>query len=145
MSSGTHTHILAGTALLVCIAFLASAAQADGTPRGRAPVRMATGCPVAGRAAVIVPPTIDGIDGIRVFVDAARPGAATDVTVLAGGRDRTLRARGAGEFALLLDEPLRARRIEIALEPVLEAPAAACVDRVELLRGGAVVGTAEIK
>jgi hypothetical protein len=155
MNCRTRPHItrqraLTSAALLVCAALGAIAGPADGSPSASRPARPASArpagvvaaCPAAGRASVNVP---DGIDGIRVFVDAARPGAATDVTVLAGDRDRTLRARGAGEFALLLDEPLRGRRIEVALEPVLEAPSAACVDRVELLRGGAVVGTAQIK
>jgi len=136
---------LAGVAAVMCAALVAIAGTAAGSPRGVSRAERdarSFGCPAAGRASLTVP---DGVDGIRVFVDAARPGAATDVTLLAGGRDRTLRAHGAGEFALLLDEPLRERRVEVALEPVLEAPSAACVDRVELLRRGAVVGTAEIK
>lgn len=116
---------------------------AGGPSASRAPA--APPCPVAGRAEVVLPDGPAAIDGFRVVVGAARPGAATDVTVLAGGSDRTLRAFAPGELALLLDEPLRARRVQIALEPVLDAPAGACVQRVELLRGGAVVGTAVIE
>jgi hypothetical protein len=120
---------------------LVLAGSANGSPRSEARSRKAipqTGCPDAGRTEVTVP---DGIDGIRVFATDGRPGAATDITVLAGGRDRTVRAFGGGVFGLELDEPLRARRVQVALEPVLDAPSGACVSRVELLRGGAVVAT----
>jgi hypothetical protein len=102
-------------------------------------------CPEAGRARVVLPDGLDGIDGFRVYVATARPGAATDVTVLAAGRDRTLRAFAPGVLALSLDQPLRGRTVDVAIEPVLEASLAACVERVELLRGGAVVGFAEIR
>jgi hypothetical protein len=151
MHRTTRPHIsriraAAGAAAMVCVALGAVAGSADGSPRdgsraGKARAALPT-CPVAGRAEVVVP---DGVDGIRIFVGDARPGAATDVTVLAAGSDRTLRAFAPGVFGLELDEPLRADRIQVALEPVLDATSSACVDRVELLRGGAVVGTALIR
>lgn len=126
--------------LLTAMALIAMVGVADaGKKKG---ARRADPCPEAGRAVVWVP---DGIDGIRVIVDQAVPDAATDVTVLAGERDRTVRALGAGVFGLSLDEPLRAPSIQVAVEPVLEARTAACVSRIELLRGGTVVGTAQIK
>lgn len=102
-------------------------------------------CPEAGRARIVLPAGLDGIDGFRVYVADAAPGSATDVTVLSAGRDRTLRAFAPGELTLSMDAPLRGRTIDVALEPVLDAPQAACVARVELLRGGEVVGAAEIR
>jgi hypothetical protein len=132
-----------GGAAMVCAALAVAVAPASGSPRLRKPAPPALpACPDAGRAVVDVP---DGIDGFRVFVDAARPGAATDVTVLAEGSDRTLRAFAPGVFGLELDEPLRGERIQVALEPVLDASSSACIGRIELLRGGAVVGTAQIR
>jgi hypothetical protein len=137
----SRARALGAAAAMVCGALVATA---DGSPATRRPsARIAPAlCPVAGRAEVLVP---DGIDGFRVIVSEVRPGAVSVVTVLAGDRHRSLRAFAPGEMSLLLDEPLRGRRFEIALEPVLDAPAGACVDRVELLRGGAVVGAAEIR
>jgi hypothetical protein len=129
------------TVLAAALAIAALTGSAEARPHRRtAPM-----CSDAARTSVLLPAGLDGIDGFRIVVAGARPGAATDVTVLANGRDRTLRAFTPGTSALLMSEPLRARRIEIALEPVLGAPAAACVSRVELLRAGAVVGTAEIR
>jgi hypothetical protein len=150
MGRTTRPHIsraraFAGAATLVCMAIGAVAAPADGSPRDgkKRAVRPALPvCAEAGRAVVDVP---DGIDGFRIFVGDALPGAATDVTVLAAGSDRTLRAFAPGVFGLELDEPLRGERIQVALEPVLEAKSSACIDRIELLRGGAVVGTAQIR
>jgi hypothetical protein len=132
---------------ILLLALAAGPANAGSTHDDRAakrPVRAAV-CPEAGRARVMLPVGLDGIDGFRVYVTTARPGAATDVTILASGRDRTLRAFAPGVLALELDQPLPGRMVEIALEPVLDASQAACVERVELLRGGAVVGSAEIR
>lgn len=148
MGRTTHPHIsrARGAAALVCVALGAVTGSADGSPRDG--VRKAQPrptlpvCAEAGRATVEVP---DGIDGFRIFVADARPGAATDVTVLAAGSDRTLRAFAPGVIGLELDEPLRGVRVQVALEPVLDAKTAACIDRIELLRGGAVVGTAQIR
>ena len=151
MARTTRPHIsraraAAGAVMLACLAVGAIGGSADGSPRDgtrKARPRPALPvCPEAGRTTVQVP---DGIDGFRIFVTDARPGAATDVTVLAAGSDRTLRAFAPGVIGLELDEPLRGDRVQIALEPVLEAKTAACIDRIELLRGGAVVGTAEIR
>lgn len=131
----------------ICAAFAAVAvigavgSQADAGRRAKSRPA-AERCPAAGRAAITVP---DGVDAILVFVDRANPDDATDVTVLSGDSDRTVRAFGEGVFGLALDEPLTGSHIEVALEPVLDAPGAACVSRIELLRSGAVVGTAQIK
>jgi hypothetical protein len=130
---------------LLLLAVTASPANAGSKAERAREKAQPTSCPEAGRAKVTLPDGINGIDGVRVFVTDARPGAATDVTVLAAGRDRTVRAFVPGEMILSMDEPLRARTVEVALEPVFDATHAACVERVELLRGGAVVGTAEIR
>jgi hypothetical protein len=133
------TRPLVGLAFLPAV-ILGSALGAGSSTAG--PVRA---CPEAGRATVVMPAGVDGIDGFRVLVGAAPRGAAIDVTILAGESDRTLRVESTGATTLLLDAPLSARWIDVALEPVLEAPAPACVERVELLRGGMVVGAAAIE
>jgi hypothetical protein len=132
---------LLGAAVGIGAALGAAHGRADGSPH-RSGSRSGPACPAAGRTALTVP---DGIDGFRVVVASAGPGSATDVTILADGRDRTLRAFAPGVIGLLLDEPLPARQVEVAVEPVLDAPVGACVARVELLRGGVVVGAAEIR
>lgn len=147
-----------GGLVVLCAALGGSAAgspdEAAGADGARRPTRApaAAGvvkvpgahCAHAGRA-VLALRDDQGFDAIRVIADTALPGAATDVTVLAGPSDRTLRTLGGGEWGLVMDEPLRARRVQVAIEPVLEAPAGACVERVELLRRGAVVATARIQ
>ena len=126
------------TSLTVATSVLALAGTASAGPHPRR-------CAEAGRAMVSLPDGLDGIDGFRIVVAAAGKGAQSDVTILAGRSDRTLRAFAPGVFALLMDEPLLARTIEVAIEPVLDARAPACVQRVELLRAGQVVATAEIR
>jgi hypothetical protein len=132
----TRCQLVLAAAVLACTGVATAAPPASGS--SLQPVR----CPEAGRAAIVVP---DGIDGFRVVVARATPGAATDVTVLAGDRDLTLRAQAAGTVALSVDTPWPAGRIEVAFEPVLDAPVGVCVARVELVRGGAVVGAAVIE
>ncbi len=154
MPPRTHRHrnlrSALGSLLVLCAAL---AGSASGSPRrARAtsarqvvvlPMVAGIHCLDAGRAEIAVGDG-QGFDAIRVVVNEAVPGAATDVTVLVGPRDRTLRTMGGGEWGLALDEPLLAHRILVAIEPVLEAPAGACIQRVELLRKGAVVATARI-
>lgn len=138
-AAATHRH---RTMLSAAVAVsLVLAGSASGSPRRTSPRKPPAGpavCPDAGRAEVAVPA---GVDGIRVFATDGHPDAATDVTLLAAGRHRTVRAFGGGVFGLQLDKPLRALRIQVALEPVLDAPSGVCVSRVELLRGGTVVAT----
>jgi hypothetical protein len=97
-------------------------------------------CADASRVEVAVPP--DGIDEIRVVVANAAPGAATDVSVLGARSDRRVRAAGTGTWGVALTSPIAGDHLLIAVEPVLDASAGACVDRVELLSRGAVVAIA---
>lgn len=127
------------TSLTVAATSLALAGTAAAGPHAH------RACAEAGRAKVSLPAGLDGIDGFRIVVAAAGRDAQSDVTILAGRSDRTLRAFAPGVFALLMDEPLLARTFEVAIEPVLDARAPACVQRVELLRAGQVVATAEIR
>ena len=125
----------------VLVGFAAAAVSIVGTPAGAAPHarRVASpppSCPLAARAEVAVP---DGIDEVRAIVAAPSPGAAAAVMVVDGRADRELTARGAGAWGLELGSPLPAGHVIVAVEPVLDAPAPACVDHVELLRRGAVV------
>lgn len=92
-------------------------------------------CPEAGRAIVTVPA---GFDGVRVVVAETLPGAAVDVTVMAGAADRRVRARGGGAWSLHMDEA-PSGPVLVAIEPSLEATIGACVERVELLRDSRVV------
>jgi hypothetical protein len=122
--------------MLVAIVAATIGAPAGAAPHAHRVAPPPPSCPLAGRAEVAVP---DGIDEVRAIVDANTPGAATAVTVVDGRADRELTARGAGAWGLELGSPLPAGRVVVAVEPVLDAPASACVDHVELLRRGAVV------
>jgi len=93
-------------------------------------------CPIAARVEVAVPADIDEV---RAVVADGAPGAAAAVTLVDGAADRELSMFGGGVWGLQLTRPLPAGRVVVAVEPVLDAPAAACVDHVELLRRGAVV------
>jgi len=101
--------------------------------------RFGSPCADAGLAEVSVPV---GIDEVRVVVSDGLPGAAAAVTVLAGERDRQLTTFGGGRWALAMNEPLPAGKMVIAVEPVLDAPIGACVQRVELVHGGTVIASA---
>jgi hypothetical protein len=123
-------------AVLVAIVAATIGAPAGAAPHAHRAAPPPPSCPLAGRAEVAVP---DGVDEVRAIVDANTPGAAAAVTVVDGRADRELTARGAGAWGLELGSPLPAGRVVVAVEPVLDAPASACVDHVELLRRGAVV------
>src|SRR5262245_27783875 len=138
--------------VIVALAAMAGVAAAATGARDRAPAdRRVAGaidprarwsgahCGHAARAELQVPV---GVDEVRVLVGDGLPGAATAVTVLAGGADRRLTAFGGGEWALAMTDPLPAGRVVVAVEPVLDAPAGACIDRVELVRHGSVVASA---
>lgn len=93
-------------------------------------------CPQAARVVVAVPADIDEV---RAIVNAPVKGAAAAVTIVAGQSDRELSVFGAGAWGLSFGRPLPAGNMIVAVDPVADAPASACVDQVELLRRGAVV------
>ena len=98
-------------------------------------------CADGGRAIVTVPA---GFDGIRVVVAESVPGAAVDVTVMAGRADRRVRAWGGGAWSLHMDEA-PSGPVLVAVEPSLDAPIGACVERVELLRQHQVVADVRLR
>lgn len=98
-------------------------------------------CPEAGRVVVTVP---TGFDGVRVVVADTLPGAAVDVTVMAGNADRRVRAWGGGAWSLQMDAS-PSGPVLVAVEPSLDAPIGACVERVELLRNHQVVADVRLR
>lgn len=126
-----------GHVLLVALVGAGLTVRAGAAPHAtRRIAPAAASCPTAARVEVAVP---GEVDEVRAIIDAPTPGAATAVTVLAGQSDRELTVFGGGAWGLQLGSPLPAGRMVIAVEPVLDAPASACVDHVLLLRRGAVV------
>jgi hypothetical protein len=125
---------LVGFGLAASAAVAATGGAADGAPVGS----RAT-CADAARMELSAPVAFDEV---RVMVGAGRPGAASAVTVVAGDSDRRVTAFGRGRWALAMTDMLPAGPVLVAVEPVLDAPASACVERVELVRGGAVVAAA---
>jgi hypothetical protein len=98
-------------------------------------------CPEAGRAVVSVP---TGFDGVRVVVADTAPGAAVDVTVMAGNADRRVHAWGGGAWSLRMDAA-PSGPVLVAIEPSLDAKIGACVERVELLRDEQVVADVRLR
>ena len=131
----THLVTLGGLAALLAVAEVAAGAPSA----ARTAVAPAPRCADAGRVELSVPV---GFDEVRVVTGADRPGAAASVTVLVGNADRQVTAFGGGRWALAMSEPMPAGPVVVAVEPVLDAPASACVERVELVRGGAVIARA---
>jgi hypothetical protein len=99
-------------------------------------------CPEAGRALVSVP---TGFDGVRVVVAETAPGAAVDVTVMAGKADRRVRAWGGGAWSLRMDADAPSGPVLVAVEPSLDAKIGACGERVELLRDEQVVADVRLR
>ena len=111
------------------------------TSAGRPAKVAGKNCPEAGRAVVSVP---NGFDGVRVVVADTLPGAAVDVTVMAGNADRRVRAWGGGAWSLQMDAS-PSGSVLVAIEPSLDAPIGACVERVELLRNHQVVADVRLR
>jgi hypothetical protein len=125
---------LVGFGLAASAAVAVTGGAADGAPAGG----RAT-CADAARMELSAPVAFDEV---RVMVGAGRPGAASAVTVVAGDSDRRVTAFGRGRWALAMTDMLPAGPVVVAVEPVLDAPASVCIERVELVRGGAVVASA---
>lgn len=98
-------------------------------------------CPEAGRAIVTVPA---GFDGVRVVVAETLPGASVQVTVMAGTSDRRVRAWGGGAWSLRMDGA-PSGPVLVAIEPTLDTPFGACVERIELLRDEQVVADVRLR
>jgi hypothetical protein len=128
-------------AMLFALSAPAFAGGRLGASAGRTAKVAGRNCPEASRAIVSVP---QGFDGVRVVVADTLPGAAVDVTVMAGRADRRVRARGGGSWSLHMDEA-PSGPVLVAVEPTLDAPIGACVERVELLRDEQVVADVRLR
>lgn len=95
-------------------------------------------CAEGGRARIEAPL---GFDGVRVTTAPGPEGAAVSVSVAGGGRWVSLRAAAGGASTVVLGPTETGGPITIAIEPDLDAPAGACVERIELLRAGDVIAT----
>jgi hypothetical protein len=130
-------------AMLLALSAPAFAGGRQGPPSaGRTAKVAGRNCPEAGRVMVSVP---DGFDGVRVVVADTLPGAAVDVTVMAGSADRRVRAWGGGAWSLRMDAVPASGMVLVAVEPSLDAPIGACVERVELLRDERVVADVRLR
>ncbi len=82
------------------------------------------------------------VDEIRVIVaDHSPKSGAARISVGAGRHDRVVRVLGGASRGLKFTSPLVGRLFRIELDPVFEAPRSACVERILLLRGGALVAS----
>jgi hypothetical protein len=136
---------LTATTGLVVAALGSGAPAGTDIPRStRTLVPMLPGCAVADIERLPLPQGA-AVDEIRVVVSPWSPAAsAADVTVLAGDFDRIVRVRGRESRSLAFSPPLVADsgHLAVALEPLLDdASPAPCVERIDLLHGGTVVGT----
>ncbi len=82
------------------------------------------------------------VDGVRVIVSRHSPaGGAALVRVDDGQSDRVVRVRGGISKMLEFSSPMTTTSLAVVLDPVLDAPHGACVERIELLHGGRTVAT----
>ena len=128
---------LAGWALALVAGSAQAGAPADAPPRTMAGVLAS----YASIADVILAQPVP-IDEIRVVVSAGSPEAgAAEVTVEIGDAgDRVLHVQG-GSRGLSFSPALTSRAFRVSLLPDLASARDACVDRIELRRGGAAVAT----
>lgn len=95
-------------------------------------------CAEAGRATIEAP---YGYDALRVVTAPGRPGAAVTVSVAGGDRWTSVRAVAGGASTVSLGATEVGGVVTLAIEPDLDAPVGACVQTIELLRGGDVIGS----
>jgi hypothetical protein len=122
----------------IAVAGLALAPELAVPSTGQVPGRSggALTCTPSALASVRLPGPV-AIDGVRVVVAHHSPrSGAVNVHVGAGAFDRVVRVRGASSKALAFYPAMTASEFDVVLDPVFDAPADACVDRIELLRGG---------
>lgn len=130
-----------GLLVAVVVGATATHGSAGGTRAGGPRVRTAT-CAEAAIARVAMP-TGSAIDGVRVILaPGSSPSGAADVAVHAGAFDRVVHVRGDSR-ALQFSPPLvaDAGALAVTIDPVWDAATTACVERIELLHGGAIVNT----
>lgn|GEM_PF-2786249 len=99
-------------------------------------------CAEAGRATIEAP---SGFDSVRVTTAAGEPGAAVTVSVVGGDRWTSLRAVEGGTSTVSLDATDVGGLVTVAIEPDLEASVGACIESIELLRGGDVIGSVALR
>ena len=134
--------MLAARAIGLAVVMAAAAAGAQPRPRGdeASPPSPSPPCVPAGIADVALGAPA-AVDEIRVVVAEGSPeGGAAEVVVEGGRGDRVLHIRG-GSHALQFFPALRGTDLRVSLSPVFGAASDACVERVELRRGGAPVAT----
>jgi hypothetical protein len=121
------------------LALLAAPAEAGAPAETEAPPP--TRCTQAAIADVVLAAPVP-IDEIRVVVASGSPetGAAQVTVEVSDGGDRVVYLRG-GSRALSFSPALTSRAFRVSLLPDFAAARDACVDRIELRRGGAPVAT----
>ena len=97
-----------------------------------------TKAPACDQAAHLTVQVPGGYDAVRVVTAPGGRGAAVVVSVAGGGRWTSL-AAPAGGPTTLQTVPAPGGALVVAIEPSLDAPRAACVERIELILGGEVV------
>ncbi len=124
---------------LLLLAALAPSARAE-APRP-AGTRPRPACPAAEVVDVRLPGPV-AVDEIRVVVARRSPVAGAAAIRVDDGRfDRVVRVRGSQPKALRFAPALESAAFQVSLDPVFDAPRGACVERVELVRGGVTVAT----
>jgi hypothetical protein len=122
--------------LLLALALLPSAAGSADAGRKTAPR-----CTPADIRDVVLDQATQ-IDGVRVVVARRSPiGGQVAVRVADGQSDRIVRIRGSLSRVLEFRPALSASQFQVSLDPIFEAARGACVERIELLRGGQPVAT----
>lgn len=137
---------LAIAALSAALAATASAGPRElpELPRLPASALPAAGCTPAAIADIQLPGPVE-VDEIRVIVADRSPDAgASLVTVDDGEFDRVVRVHGALSKAMKFAPALTSHEFRVSLSPSFEAHGDACVERVELLRGGDPIATVRL-
>lgn len=128
------------SARAVGLALVAAGAAAQARPPGGTETEAPRRCvPAAIRDVVLGAPA--SVDEIRVVVADRSPAeGAAEVVVATEHTDRVLRVQG-GSHGLQFFPPMTGSAFRVSLSPIFGAARDACVDRVELYRGGAQVAT----
>lgn len=115
--------------------------QLASTPTA-APAVAGHDCVEAGRATIEAP---YGYDAVRVTTAAGAPGATVLVSVAGGDRWTSLRAIEGGTSTVSLGATDVGGVVTVAIEPDLDAEVGACIETIELLRGGDVIGSLALR